>query len=74
MAPSLILFEHSNWRLILTISNASSQHYLLTNHSLHLEATITLTLKTPIGKRGISRWGILKSPVIDVLNYKGWIK
>ena len=35
------------------------------------EATVTQRL---VWKRGISKWGILKSLVSHVLNFKSWIK
>ena len=38
------------------------------------EATVIPIWKTPICKQGACKWGILKHPVFNVLNFRGWIK
>ena len=49
----------------------NSKYYECKEHKSSPEATVTLTA---VQKRGISKWGILKSPVSHVLNFLGWIK
>ena len=57
-------FENNFW------GNSSRLNVKLRIH-LCLEATVTQCL---IWKWGVSKWGILKSLVSHVLNFKSWIK
>ena len=42
--------------------------------TLHPEATVTPIWKMAICKWGVCKRGILKHPISNVLNFRGWIK
>ena len=60
----------------IKVTIASGLRFEVEKYSVRLrpEATVIPVWKTPVCKRGACKQGILKHPVFNVLNFRGWIK
>ena len=69
---------YHSWNLLTNNYEKSPGHaediFLLTLMNVPQGPLCPEATKTSILKRDVSRWGILKSPVCNVLNFTDWIK